>query len=321
MSKVSQLKEGYLELYDQYLACEKSYPPNTRSAYLRDVRQFLDYLKKKDLQEFSTETVYAWLNSEFAIRRSRKAQKIIRSSQARKIASLRSFFSFLEKRKLLEENPMRWVRVAKWRRPLPRPVLPIDMSRLLEDKTMQKNLLQLRDRALFETCYSTGMRISEALHVKISDIMDGEGIVSSLKVFGKGGKERIVFLGEKAKEALGAYLRVRPLLVKQKNTEALFVNAHGGALTRTGAALILRRRRLYLNIARHYTPHSFRHAFATDLLNAGADIRHVQEMLGHSSLSTTQRYLAVAQERLQEIYRSCHPHGRKKSPDSLAAKL
>lgn len=307
----SRPEKFWLGEYHDYLVIEKNFSQHTIEAYLRDIGQFLNYLEENGIEEVDQKVVYAWLHESFPLRRGQKEKKILRTSQARKIASLRSFYQFLYRRGFLEKNPLRYVRSPKSGKNLPRPVLPLDMVRLLENETQQNKYLQIRDIALLELCYSTGMRISEALSIKKSDIIFEEKIVSELKVLGKGKKERIVFIGKKAQEALLRYLSIRPFLVGEKDCEALFVNAKGGPLTRVGAAFILRQRKQYLAIQKDYTPHSFRHAFATDLLDAGADIRHVQEMLGHKSISTTQRYLAVAKERLMNIYRTCHPHGKK----------
>ncbi|MCR9141452.1 MAG: tyrosine-type recombinase/integrase [bacterium] len=168
---------------------------------------------------------------------------------------------------------------------------------------------EVRDRALCEALYSSGMRISELLALTVDDLSGGRrGVPDQLKILGKGRKERIVFLGEAAREALAAYLEIRGEF--KPRTERLFLNHHGRALSDRGARYILREMQRRLGIHRRVSPHKMRHSFATDLLNSGAEIRAVQELLGHSSLSTTQIYTHVSRERLRDTYRDCHPHGR-----------
>lgn len=169
----------------------------------------------------------------------------------------------------------------------------------------------VRDKALWETIYSSGMRISEALSLRL-ELFSPEHIPDEIKVRGKGGKDRVVYLGAASRQALAEYLPFRAdvLYRVKKTTTALFINFKGTPLTRRGAYYLIKKRVEALGLDHRITPHSLRHSFATDLLNAGADIRHVQEMLGHASVSTTQNYTLVAKERLFDVYRKAHPHGR-----------
>ena len=187
----------------------------------------------------------------------------------------------------------------------------------LDEKSKTTSYTQARDVALWETMYSSGLRISEILSLRPRDILESasdEGIQirDSVSVMGKGGKTRVVFIGGKAQDALKKYLVFRGELQKQAKTEALFLNARGGALTRRGANYILKKRLLRLNLPHNYSSHSLRHSFATDLLNHGADLRHIQEMLGHASISTTQHYTHVAVEKLKSVFWKAHPHARKR---------
>jgi site-specific recombinase XerD len=164
--------------------------------------------------------------------------------------------------------------------------------------------------------YSSGMRVSEVLNLRMSDVFTFDGdFCETIKVLGKGRKERIVFLGEKSLSALEQYLSVRNEVLANKNIsieDQVFLNYAGGALTRKGAGYILKRRKMFLGEEGNISPHALRHSFATDLLNSGADIRLVQEMLGHSSVSTTQNYTKVAKEKLRNTFWQCHPHAKKK---------
>lgn len=274
-----------------------------------------------------------------------RQRKLGARSQARKLSALRGFFANLERRGVCAENPARELRAPKFFKPLPGVFYPEDLARLLPDaeaspaqsaqparpartKSAARSVAQeagaaapqsagmsgenfaARDRALCEALYSSGMRISELLALTVDDLTGGPRgtIPEQLKILGKGRKERIVFLGPEAREALEHYLAQRPDF--QPQTQRLFVNHHGRALGDRGARYILREMQRRLGIHRRVSPHKMRHSFATDLLNSGAEIRAVQELLGHSSLSTTQIYTHVSRERLRDTYRDCHPHGR-----------
>jgi len=291
-----------------FLEDERGLAANTREAYARDLLQWLDFTEREGLtaDEITSEDIYSFLGS---LRNKTKALE--RRSQARKLSAIKSFYRYLEKRKLTEKNPTRTLRAARYKRLLPRPLRPLELESLLDYSGSEEKFTEMRDRALWETLYSSGMRISEALSLKIHPF-SGAQIPDEIKVTGKGRKDRVVFLGSAARTALAEYLphRADTLYRTKKPTEALFINYKGTALTRRGAHYLLRQRALRLGIDSRITPHSLRHSFATDLLNEGADIRHVQEMLGHASVSTTQNYTQVAKERLFEVYRRAHPHGR-----------
>ncbi len=305
--------EAYLAEYIGVLQDEQAASEHTVDAYRRDIRQFLTFLSQEQLSltECEPGDVYHWLSGLFTEGKSRQATKLERSSQSRKIAAVKSFLEFCEKRGYVTQNRLHNLRSPRYKKPLPRPVRPIDMTVFLTDDSGQDILLQLRDKALYELCYSTGLRISEALSLTVADIVSYGAIVERLKILGKGKKERIVFLGSVARKALKDYLTAWADKFPEQGTSPVFLNMNGSTLTRSGAAYALRRRRLSLGISKEFTPHSMRHSFATDLLNSGADIRHVQEMLGHASISTTQRYTEVARERLLETYRRAHPHARR----------
>ena len=249
-------------------------------------------------------------------------------SQARATSVLKSFYRFCEMQKIIEENPFKGLRAPRYKKGLPKPIKAVELEILLEgtsdERSKTSSYIETRDIALWEAMYSSGLRISEILSLEPEHIIEsGIGsenfqIKDSIRVLGKGNKNRVVFIGSKAKAALKKYLILRYRLQRcqkqsQGRVNALFLNTKGGALTRRGANYILKKRLQRLELPRNYSSHSLRHSFATDLLNSGADLRHIQEMLGHSSISTTQNYTHVAIEKLQDIFWKAHPHAKKKS--------
>jgi site-specific recombinase XerD len=275
-----------------------------QAAYARDLGQWFSFLETEGIlsDEISGEDVYAFIGS-----LKNREQALERRTQARKLSAIKSFFRFLERRKLIETNPARSLKAARYKRLLPRPLRPLELEALLDDG-ISDTFTGLRDKALWETIYSSGMRVSEALSLEISRF-SVDFVPEELTVMGKGSKARVVYLGNAAREALKEYLPVRAdqLYRQAKATQALFINAKGTALTRRGAHYLIKKCVNALGLDARVSPHSLRHSFATDLLNAGADIRHVQEMLGHASVSTTQNYTQVAKERLFDVYRKAHP--------------
>lgn len=303
-----------LSLFLDYLRYEKNSSVHTQTAYETDLRQFGDFIQAECLDWYDVDhkVVYAFLS------KMQSEKHVIRSSQARKAASIKALYAYADRMEYLEKNPLRKLRAAGYRRPLPRPVGPIDMEKILEDDSGQKEWIQTRDKALLEVMYSSGMRISEVLSLNCSDVIDSFGnILPSIVITGKGSKERVVFIGSQARQDLKSYLESRKELFLLKKTgpgkmdDALFINFQGNRLTRRGAAYIFKKRKSGILGDEGITPHAMRHSFATDMLNSGADIRLVQEMLGHSNISTTQVYTHVAKEKLRNTFRQCHPHAKK----------
>ncbi|MBE7439613.1 MAG: tyrosine recombinase XerC [Spirochaetales bacterium] len=307
-----------LDKFTTFLRYERNFSEHTVRAYVADVGELLVFARDNglELSALNLSDLRAFFRHRSGISAARAAgerksyqnqRKISSRSQGRKLASLRSFFHFLVRQNLIPENPAAHLPTPRFFKSLPPVLQPLEMERvLLSEESLPGSLtqaLQLRDRAIMEMLYSSGMRISELLSLKTLN-----GAPTELKVTGKGGKDRIVFLGQAARQALEAYLLVRPRFKPQ--SDALFLNRTGKALGDRGVRyrfLDYGRRK---GLPRRLTPHKFRHSFATDLLTEGADIRAVQEMLGHASLSTTQIYTAVSRERLQNVYRNCHPHGK-----------
>lgn len=300
------MPEG-LTLFLEYLEVEKNSAQNTREAYERDLKQWFEFLGRESIEhhEISGEDIYAFLGGLKS-----HQQPLERRTQARKLSAIKSLYRFLEIRGHITNNPARKLRAARYKRLLPRPLRALELERLLEDGPVD-SFRTARDRALWETLYSSGMRISEALsipHLPFS----GDVLPNEIKVRGKGGKDRVVYLGRPALAALAEYLPFRAdiLYRARKSTPQLFINYKGTSLTRRGALYLFRKSADTLGLDQRITTHSLRHSFATDLLNEGADIRHVQEMLGHASVSTTQNYTLVTREKLFDVYRKAHPHGR-----------
>ncbi|MDH5721436.1 MAG: tyrosine-type recombinase/integrase [Spirochaetia bacterium] len=300
--------DSVLDDYFAYLSLEKNYSSNTIESYSLDLGQWAGYLEENKIH-FSKIT--AKNLTSFLAERIKKGN-LEKISLARKTASIKAFYKFLEKKAILPVNLLKEAKAPKYRRKLPRPLRPIDLEIFLEDETVQNKSLQIRDKALWELMYSSGMRISEILTLDVSNVFDAEErIYEEIKIMGKGSKERVVFIGKLAAGSLAEYYKIRKTLVKDDKENALFLNQKGSRLSRRGAVYIMSMRKKHLKIDAEFTPHSMRHSFATDMINGGADIRMVQDMLGHSSISTTQNYTAVAKESLQAAFRNCHPHAKK----------
>jgi len=330
---MSEAYQNVVNSFTQYLELDRVYSINTIQAYRQDLLQWGSFLVKHNSHWSSVDqkTVNSFLSY------LHKIQGSSRNTQARKIASIKSFYSYCERKNYLEANPMRKVRPPKYQRSLPKPLRPVEMEKILEDDSGQKTWIQLRDKAILEFMYSSGVRISELLPLNIENVVDHTGeIADRVRIRGKGGKERIVFLGNLAIESLQNYLCAErsasgklPVFKADKTPDIpdnnlnirfnnnklvtpLFVNFHGRRLTRRGVNYILKNRKVLITEDRKISPHTLRHSFATDMINSGADIRVVQEMMGHSSVSTTQNYTYVAKERIRNTFWNCHPHAKKK---------
>jgi integrase/recombinase XerC len=234
--------------------------------------------------------------------------KLSNRSLARHLSTLRSFFRWACREGHIEKNPAKGLPAPRVPKTLPRAMTLPDTERLL-DSGHDEGLIPERERALFELLYATGLRVSEAAGLDLDDVDFAERLV---RVTGKGSRERIVPFGEAAADALRAYLPSRAALRHRANDEdetgdPLFVNARGGRLTPRSMARLLKRRLRAAGLPEEISPHALRHTFATHLLQAGADLRAIQELLGHASLSTTQKYTHLDAARLREVYRNAHP--------------
>jgi len=237
-----------------------------------------------------------------------------RATVARKLASLRSLFRHLARRGLVTANPAAMVATPKLEKRLPHALSEAEVESLL-DNAFGTGPRDLRDRAILELLYASGVRVAELVGADLGDLELSRATKDGmLRVLGKGRKERLVPIGSKSVLAVGSYLRARPKLVpddragRAEARDALFLNARGGRLTDRSVRRILNERLRRAALLKRVSPHTLRHSFATHMLNAGADLRSIQELLGHASLSTTQKYTAVSTRRLLEVYRRSHPH-------------
>ena len=283
-----------LDKFIHFLKNERNYSPHTQSNYRRDLNFLVHFIGPRKIdRSLAREYLLALEKNKFS-----------RRSIARKLSSARSFCRFLVREKMLEQNPLESLLTPKLPKKLPNFLYPEEINALLSS-TGVKTPGGLRDRAILETIYSTGLRVAELIQVNLSDLNFEEG---EIKVMGKGSKERIVLFGSKAKEALHHYIdEGRTKLAGKKKAAALFINHHGGRLTARSVEEMIVRQARKAGITKKVTPHTLRHSFATHLLAGGADLRVVQELLGHVSLSTTQVYTHITKERLKEVYDSAHP--------------
>jgi len=304
--------EKFLEKFDNYLFAIKNASSNTRRSYRTDLNQFIMFLRENNEEVVQHENVDLNTITPSVIRRflAQLHQTNTKTTIARKIASLNSFFKFLIKEGFVESNPAQTLSAPKGEKVIPT-FLSVDEIFSLIERPDKKKTLGLRDRAILELMYSCGLRVSEVVNTNLGDLDNAGGFI---KVRGKGDKERILPVGAKAREALDAYLLVRTKLGEKKMPEelcaALFLNHRGDRLTSRSIGRIINGYASRLTFFRPVHPHSIRHTFATHMLDAGADLRAIQELLGHSSLSTTQKYTHVSVDRLMEIYDKTHPRAK-----------
>jgi tyrosine recombinase XerC len=289
-----------------YLKVEKRYSVHTLLSYRKDLEQFSDYLSEylgRDVRNDNDALAEIDLMGVRGFINHLHQKGFQKTSIARKLASLRSFFYFLCRQGHLTQNYAAAVRTPRLPRKLVQVLQPEEVINLL-DIDFGQAATGIRDRAVFELLYATGLRIGELTTLKVRDIdFDSRDI----SVLGKGNKERIVLFGSKASEALRDYLTVRSQLLHGADPQNLFLNQHGRRLTETRVRQILDSYVRKLAIHKKVSPHTLRHSFATHLLQSGADLRLIQELLGHSSLSTTQKYTHLNLEQLLKTYQKAHP--------------
>ncbi|MDQ1531114.1 MAG: integrase/recombinase XerD [Microbacteriaceae bacterium] len=288
----------------RHVAVERGLADNTLAAYRRDLGRYAEHLEaagRAEIEQVTAEDVAAFLAS---IRRDAGAAA---SSAARMLSTVRGLHRFLAEDGVVEVDVAAETSPPKLPMRLPKAITIDEMARLLA-ATDGDDPTRIRDRALLELLYATGTRVSEAVGLDVDDLATGELV----RVLGKGGKQRLVPVGSYAREALDAYLtRVRPLFaVRGAATPALFLGPRGGRLSRQGAWLVIQAAAERAGLATHVSPHTFRHSFATHLLQGGADVRVVQELLGHASVSTTQLYTLVTADALRDVYTTSHPRAR-----------
>lgn len=290
----------YLDGFLEYLKFEKGLSENTLEAYGRDLSKFLAYLKQRKIEnprDVKRSDILAFVGQLLD-------EGAAFSSSARHLSSIKSFFRFLILEGDITVNPADNLESPKIRRKLPEVLTVQEVEQLLSSPNVV-SLTGLRDRAMFELMYATGLRVSELLSLEVDDVNLSAGYVRCL---GKGRKERIVPVGKTASFWVERYIgRSRQKLIKGTVNRTLFVNAKGRKMTRQGFWKLLNKHIEHAGITKEVTPHTLRHSFATHLLENGADLRSVQEMLGHADISTTQIYTHLTKTHLREVYQKSHP--------------
>jgi integrase/recombinase XerD len=308
MDATSVLARRFLD----HLAVERGLSANTLTAYERDLRRYVAFLEQRGIDRpdgVDPGVVRSFVASLSASTHGPDDAAYASTSVVRTLSGVRSFHRFLVREGVLARDPTSEVRRPRLPRALPKAIPLADVERLLQapdDATPTGT----RDRAILELLYGAGLRISELTSLDVDDVDLEEGAV---RVLGKGGKEREVPVGRHAREAVASYLtRGRPALAGTRSRGALFLNTRGGRLTRQSCARMLDAHVRAAGIERRVTLHGLRHSFATHLLEGGADVRVVQELLGHASVATTQVYTLVTKEHLREVYLTSHPRARRR---------
>jgi integrase/recombinase XerD len=294
--------ETDLKQYLAFLEIEKGLAANTLLSYEQELRKFNRFLEKRGFD-------HRCLSEPGAVDfiKSQAAQPVSFATQAHLISVLKSFYKFLVGEEKIDYNPIALIASPKKWKALPKYLTLRQVSELLESPELTAPL-GLRDKAILELMYATGLRVSEVSHLKLSNLYREEGF---LRVLGKGSKERVVPFGDTAKEHLTQYLeKARPQLLTHKSSDFVFLNRDGGSLSRQGLWKVIKGYGRKIGVTAQLTPHVLRHSFATHLLEQGADLRSIQMMLGHSSISTTEIYTHVAKARVKQIYDRYHPRSK-----------
>lgn len=295
-----------LRRFLEYLRVERNASKHTLSGYERDIRAFFGWLEETAKRPAKLEDVtIASMRRYLAVRQG----ELERSSVARGLSAMRSFYRFLLKRGEVRESSPALIQSPKQKKPLASFLTAEEAKELVEPVAEEQTPESLRDLAMWEVMYGAGLRVSELVGLNLGDLSLQEGWV---RVLGKGRKEREVPVGSKAIEAVRRYVEVRHLLLREGLLErALFVNSRGGRMGDRSVRRLLDAAQARVGTVRRVSPHGLRHSFATHLLEGGADLRAIQEMLGHASLRTTERYTHVTLDRLMQVYDSAHPRARR----------
>ncbi|MCF1684972.1 site-specific tyrosine recombinase XerD [Tetragenococcus halophilus] len=287
--------------YLHYLLIERGLSSNTRKSYQRDLEQYLAFLHEKKITDWQNVDRYTIVSFLQFLQNEKKSAATL----TRMVTSLRRFHQFLRQERYTDHDPMQHIDSPKKTQKLPDTLSLSEVERLIEAPDTKK-VLGIRDRTILEVMYATGLRVSELIGLKLNDLHLAMGLMQTT---GKGDKERIVPLGDMAIHWLETYLEeARPILCqKHPEEEYLFVNGHGTSLSRQGVWKNLKALVLKAGIMKNVTPHTLRHSFATHLLENGADLRTVQELLGHADISTTQIYTHITKKRMAEVYKQYFP--------------
>ena len=289
-----------MDAFLDYLTVERGLAENTRVAYRTDLAQFVEFIQRRGVDKMNR--VRHQHITEFLM--DRRKHDVSPRSLARQLSTLRMFYRFLVREKLLAENPTQSVDSPRLWRTIPNALTYDEVERLLAAPAAHTKL-GLRDKAMLEFMYATGLRVSEVARISLSDVNFDAGF---LRIVGKGSKERIVPVGKQAAACIRRYLQeARPSFVRRGQRSEIFISTRGGSLNRKTIWHLVKKYAHAAGIAKHITPHTLRHSFATHLLENGGDLRVIQEMLGHTDISTTQIYTHVDQRRLKETHYRFHP--------------
>lgn len=291
----------YLDEFISYLKYEKNYSNNTIIAYENNIRNFLSYCKIKNVKNMN-DVNYQFIRSYISYLYDQKYQA---KSITRMLSALRSFFKYLKREEKISTNPLDLITSPKVEKKLPKYLTINDVEKILNAPDIS-NKIGIRDAFILELLYVTGIRVSELTNIKLNDISIVE---KKIKIMGKGSKERIVYYGTRCQELLNKYLNIRKDFLKQANDYLILSNT-GKQISTREIRNIINRLKVKAGIDINISPHTFRHTFATHMLNEGADLRSVQELLGHENLSTTTIYTHLTNEKLRRTYLSTHPRAK-----------
>ncbi len=294
MNKLSDLIVEFL----RYLLIDKGYSENTIESYKRDLDKFLEYNKNTSIENISNEDLKKYIKY-------LNDTGLNEKSIARNISSLKSFYKFLVISKYISSNTSDSLYLPKIKKSLPSTLTEEEVFSLLDIELIDN--FSYRNKAMLELLYASGLRVSELINLKLQDVDFSQDII---RTFGKGSKERIIPIGDYAKEYLEKYIyEYRSSMLKKESNEYIFLNNHGKQMTRQGFFKIIKKLAKEKGINKELSPHTIRHSFASHLLKYGADLRTIQELLGHSDISTTQIYTHITNEELKQNYNEFHPHG------------
>lgn len=301
--------DTYLKEYIYYLKISKNLSKNTILSYQRDLNEYLSFIKKnysiRDFNQVSKEHI---LNFQRSLSRKQNSTSTI----TRKLSSIRSFHRYLASERIVDQDISRKIRKPKTKKTLPSVLNLGEIEKIFDILYLSNDPLSLRNQALIELAYGSGLRVSELMDLKISDLHLNKGLVN---ILGKGNKERIIPINENTVVSLQKYIiEARPIL-KPKKSDILFVNKFGNPLSRVGFFKLIKKLALLAGISKKVSPHTLRHSYATHLLEHGANLRTVQELLGHEDILTTENYTHVSKKHITKIYNDAHPRASRKEDE------
>lgn len=292
--------KNYIDDYINYIRIEKQLSSNTVEAYERDLIEFNAFLNNKKLSNVSTSDIRKYISYLVDNKESDK-------TLSRKLVSIRTFYTYLMRENIIDSNPSEKIELPKIRKTLPKTLNKEEIDKLLSIKCT--NAKEWRNKAMIELMYATGLRVSELVNLEVNDIDFKDDYV---RVFGKGKKERIIPLADVTSKVLSEYINVyRDSLLKGYLTDKVFISSYGKGITRQGFFKILKKVAKEVNIEKDFSPHTLRHSFATHLLEYGADLRSIGEMLGHENIKTTQIYTHLSNNQKKKDYETYHPRNKR----------